>query len=390
MRENLQHQLFVDAHRALKRGNLQQALELSASWAKKYPKDVNAHLMLATISNRLGNFEDGLEHANTAIYLAADNRLAWIYRASAKQGLGELEEALKDANHLVELHPNDSDAHNTRNSIAHELYAKAEDVEDWDQLIAKDPNFGAAYVWRAYRKIESYQYKAAIDDCNKALSLNWYRAFALTGRAWANLGMNNITAADGDFRTLYKEFCDCQTAAEWPNILCLQAALLMVNNYFEDALVACNKALSLRPEWINASITRAHFLCCLKRLKKAMSQLEELSQRELKPRERAFVLSNQARIHLRQEHFDQASQIIAEAVSTKPGIPSILATQGLILTRSGKLDEALLPLNEAISIDPYFAEAYWFRHELYERLGMEVDSARDRKIAVDFNYKPYI
>ncbi len=68
--------------------------------------------------------------------------------------------------------------------------------------------------------------------------------------------------------------------------------------------------------------------------------------------------------------------------------PFVLSTLGLLYTRKEECEKALEFLNNAIEIDPFHAEAYWFRHEAYEAKGDYAKSRDEQKIASDFQYKP--
>jgi predicted Zn-dependent protease len=182
-------------------------------------------------------------------------------------------------------------------------------------------------------------------------------------------------------------------------VLGLKERLLWIERRFEESLFVCNEQARLcetaspipRPEWLNEiALDRAEVLCSLNRYDEALCELDKVRLREHSRSETACLLSTRARVYLKLKDLSKALEDARKATEAKPGMPNVLTTYGLILTRTGKLDEAEWMLNEAISIDCFFAEAYWFRHELYEKLDRVDDSNKDRATAEGYAYKPYM
>jgi tetratricopeptide (TPR) repeat protein len=94
--------------------------------------------------------------------------------------------------------------------------------------------------------------------------------------------------------------------------------------------------------------------------------------------------------HLRKGELGPALDDAEAATNYFPNLPPVVNTYGLILTRAGQLEKAKTVLDKAISLDPYFAEAYWFRHELHEKLGDIEQADKDKQVAQGYGYKPYI
>jgi ATP-dependent Clp protease adaptor protein ClpS len=388
MKGQWEHNTQREASYALSRERFTTALQLSLEWVGRCPDEKNAHLTAAASCQKLKQYHLAIGFFNRALEIDPKVRSGLVNRAECYLESQKAEEALQDATMAIELYPGDLDARRIKRSADWMIYESWVKKYTESEALNSAPSCAAAYVWRAWAKCIRYQYADAIKDCEEAISSNSCVSAARLCRAWAYLGMNNIAAADQDYRALSSEFTELRRDAVKADVLLLKAYLLMTNLLFDDALAACNRALKLWPSRTNAQLTRAHILCCLNRLDEAVSALEPQSGQEISPKERAYILSNMARVHLRRGTVTEALETINAAIALEPEIPAALATKGLIAMKAEMLEEAEKALTEAISIDPYYAEAYWFRHQLYEKLGRREESWRDQRTCQKYDYKP--
>ncbi|MGV3661907.1 MAG: tetratricopeptide repeat protein [Prosthecobacter sp.] len=75
-------------------------------------------------------------------------------------------------------------------------------IEDYSRAIAAAPGYWAAYVRRAAAKSLKEDWKGALEDLDKAISLKADRAEVFGARAFAHLHLGNHDAARADFATV--------------------------------------------------------------------------------------------------------------------------------------------------------------------------------------------
>jgi len=86
--------------------------------------------------------------------------------------------------------------------------------------------------------------------------------------------------------------------------------------------------------------------------------------------------------------FDKALLDFAKSIDLYPGSPWPYRDRALTLSRMGKNQEGLRDVNEALRLDPYFAEAYAVRADIQRALGHAAESDKDRERAVQLGWKP--
>jgi tetratricopeptide (TPR) repeat protein len=266
-------------------------------------------------------------------------------------------------------------------------YAKS--IEWCDKAIIKLPNHPDPFITAAACYIALSQPEKAMDSCNKALSFSPNNAVAYLNRSMANLQLNKLEQALEDctiaLRNTNKRFilllAHCYGAYG-----CIYARL----GDIEKAIENCNTALSIYPKCQAALITRAHCFCVSKRFDDALIDLKTNEGFAPNARSDGLALSNRARIHLKMRNIDIALKDAKKANELFPDCPPIIATLAKVLICDQQYNEALIHLSKAIELDTYYAEAYWFRYELYELMGQHDKGEADKEIALGYRYIPYL
>ena len=151
----------------------------------------------------------------------------------------------------------------------------------------------------------------------------------------------------------------------------------------------CNTALEKDGTCGLALLNRAYCFSLLKQPEKAVADLEQLDQLHPTGELLAFAWSNRARVALQSDDVDTALKF-SEMALLQLTIPETIATRGLVLSRQKRNDEALALLSEAIQMNPYASECYWFRHEVYEAIGESQKAEADKEVAARYGYAPYL
>src|SRR5262249_15299062 len=135
---------------------------------------------------------------------------------------------------------------------------------------------------------------------------------------------------------------------------------------------------------------RIHCYLVRGELDKAAADVEAAERMPLAPIQKGSLLIWKARLKLKVADLNSARDLCDQAMNYYPTLPMELTTRGLVASRAGTNVEALQVLTQAIELERYCAEAYWFRHQVYEAMGEHEKAEADRAVAEGYAYKPYM
>lgn len=268
---------------------------------------------------------------------------------------GKMREVVEFAEKAIANFPKEPDAYLMASSGYLGLSQPEKAMDMARKALFLDPKNAAAYNNCALAEFQMNQFQNALDACDKALEL-------------ARNGLKQILAS----------------------VYVTRGSVYGALGEMSKAIADSNEALLVDSTCLAALINRAYSYSVLQQFDRALADLEALAQLSLPIMLKAFLFSNKARIHLATGNMLVAHEDSIAALNLFPDIPAILSTRGLVLMRDGKLEEALPILSKAIEVDRYYAEAYWFRHELYETIGEFDKAASDKLVAEGYCYRPYI
>ncbi len=264
-----------------------------------------------------------------------------------------------------------------------------ESIKLSEKIIARHPKDTQAYVNVSAGYISLSKPVEAIDFADKALALDTTMAQAYNNRSMANLQLNNLSASLEDIDRAIKVTPSSSKAMQ-SHFLASRANVHARCGEADAAINDCNESLNLQPGSLFALLTRAHCYCLAKRYDDAIADLEKACPPSAPTLIRGYALTSRARVYLSKGNLEAALADANDSIICCPDVAPLIATRGLILTRAKQFDKALVDLNKAIELDPYLAEAYWFRHELNEAMGLKEESASDKEIATKYQYRPYL
>lgn len=126
----------------------------------------------------------------------------------------------------------------------------------------------------------------------------------------------------------------------------------------DDAIESCNKAISLRPDSATAYSIRGNSMKKLRRLDEALANYDIAI--ELKP-DFYEVYFNRGNVLKEFKRLDEALGSYDKSIGLKPNFSAAYLNRGMALTELKRLDEALVSYDKAIALNPNFAEAYFNR-----------------------------
>jgi len=349
-----QYSLLLQANIALRKETFDTAIDLALQSIAKHPKQVESYVTASAAYIFSGKANLALPILNEALTLRPEHALALNNRAAAYVAIFDAESAIKDAT----------------------------------QCIALAPKLANPHLVRANAYLLLSKYELALDDCNTAINLSPTMSEAYVQRALAYIGMNRLTEAMKDCNGVIASAVHKPSARELAHALVCKAIVHSRLLQFDAAIQDSTHSLDLQPVRNTAILLRAYSYGCTGEFAKAMKDLHTFEAREETDLITALTYATKAQIYLMQNELELASQSNQFALKIEPKHHQILTVQGQILAFSGNLDEAKKVLDSAIEIDPFNAEAFWFRHQVLLKLGQAEDAAKDKAVAEGFGYKP--
>ena len=92
--------------------------------------------------------------------------------------------------------------------------------------------------------------------------------------------------------------------------------------------------------------------------------------------------ANLANMYAELERFDEAIDLLNQAVNLKPHLAVLYNNRGSVFLRQGQFDRALQDLNRAITMSPDYATAYYNRGRLFAKQGRDAQAVAEYTIAI--------
>ncbi|HEY9774859.1 MAG TPA: tetratricopeptide repeat protein [Planktothrix sp.] len=339
-----------DARIAYNAEQFGKAAELSEKAMRQNPNLPDAYAWAATSYLAVKQPQKAIEVCDRALTLKKKNPHVYHCRAEASIKLGNLDSAIADATTALNLKKNLYGAYVTLGTayILKRQYAKA--LDEAATAIARFGAFDSVVALKASALTSMNRLDEALDDCNQCLTLSTKKR-------------------------------------DLPRLYVLRAAVYARKREIEKALEDCDKALEMDSQFFIALICRVYFYWLSKQYDKAEVQLQALAAKPLQGKQRASMLTNRARVRAALGQTHEALDDANEALTSQPTAPPLLVSRGYVFWCARKYQAALDDLSKAIELDPYCAEAFWFRHRVYESMGEIIKAAADKKVALDFDYK---
>jgi tetratricopeptide (TPR) repeat protein len=141
---------------------------------------------------------------------------------------------------------------------------------------------------------------------------------------------------------------------------------------FDEALVYCDRALALQPDYFEAQYHRGILLWEMKRDEEALASLELTIA--LRP-DHAATWNNRGNVLRRLRRYDEALASFENALTLKPDFANAIYNRANVLLQDlGRANEALAGYEQAVALKPDFAEAWNNRGNALCGLGRMAES----------------
>ncbi|MCM1349126.1 MAG: tetratricopeptide repeat protein [Firmicutes bacterium] len=341
------------------------------------PAQINTDQVLQIGRNAL-YFEDyvlSIQYFNQVIGAKPYLAQPYFYRALAKLNLEDYQGAETDATLAIDRNPFITDAYELRgvarqnlgkDSLAIEDYAQAlslmpgnrgilynmalaqEATKDYDNaeksfetLLENHPGFDGGYLGRAKMRLEKKDTVSALEDINKALSIN------------KNAVNGYLMRADISIHR---------------------------NQDYTQALADMDEAIKLQPRVAGYFINRAFIRYRLDDYFGAMSDYDYALQ--LDPANFVAVY-NRALLRMEVHDYNKAIDDLTQVLALRPQEYRALYNRAMLYREIGDMKNALTDISHVIDVIPNFALAYYLLYDIKHTMGMKGAQADlDKSIAL--------
>jgi len=309
-------------------------------------------------------FEDyvlSIQYFNQAISAKPYLAQPYFYRAVAKLNLDDFSGAEADATEAIKRNPFITDAYEVRGVARQNLGRNSEAVEDYDKalesapysrgllynkafaqaemknyqgadstfsiLLARHPNFDGGYIGRARLSLIKGDTVAAVDDINKALSINANSVNALVMRA--DIAMNR-------------------------------------DKNYKAAIADMDAAIKLQPRMAGFFINRAFLRYNLDDYYGAMADYDYALQ--LDPLN-TTALYNRALLKAEVHDTNRAIEDLSKVLQLNASDYRAMFNRAILYRDIGAYDEAIADLNRLIEAFPDLSAAYFMRFDIKRTKG---------------------
>lgn len=351
--------VLARVHLFSRRGQHQAAIRLLKKELLKTDSPHEIHALLGQEYQAANKLELAIKHYKEALFIAPDDDLAMYNAALCFDVLNKSDEAIVFFNELIDNDPYNELAwfHIGGIYLKNKRYEEA--IKAYEYALLIDSDFIAAYYEIAKVHEQTDNYKKALDMYLQSLEVeepSGYIYYKL-GHCYMHLGDNKLA-----LRYLKKAVKDDETLDE---AYLEMAAIYAVQNNFNEAFYALNKALILDPEnpdFLYAALDiyeKADFPLEMINIYKRIIELEF---------DDVDLYIEYAELHLKLDEMDDFFEVLEEAIEKFPEEiePHLMIAAHEIIDEN--ISNAISHLVEAYQIDPNVYDRF---REIYPELAVE-------------------
>ena len=295
------------------------------------PGFVEAYLIRGELYARRKEYRLAAVDFNTAIELYPQRSLGYKMRGRLNEKLGRYDFALSDYNRAITLDGADAGVVAWRGYLYALTGKKDEALRDFEEALRLDPQFSDGYVYRGMHRKENNRLKEALADFNRAVSLKpsalayYQRAnlwFEMKKYAEAMEDVNRALSLDAAYDLAYG----------------LRARLYVEKKQIRPAIEDLDRSLQANPEYIDGYLNRSLLHQKLGDLEGAIEDLTKVIA--LNPNAPGSYI-RRGRIYATLKKFDLALQDLSAAIAIDPRSGAILYNRSVVHKEKGDVKNAL-------------------------------------------------
>ena len=288
-----------------------------------------------------------------------------VDRGVANARLNLHKAAIDDFNRAVQLAPENAAVYNNRGNVLLALGLAKEALKDFDRAIVLAPGYAAAYNNRAQSQMKLGQPEVALADFSRAIQLMPTNAAPLNGRGRAQLALgrpyaatrdlNKALAVESRFGPAYRSRAEAKLAIE----------------RYEEAIEDLSRAIALDPGNVELLMLRGQAYLGAANPANAIKDFTRAL--ELTPRS-SPVLAARGLAHAKAEAHEEALADLAQAIELDPRFALAYAYRAWTYKQMQQPEPGAKDAERALRLDLQLAEAHWAQGELLEA-GGRIDAA---------------
>lgn len=350
----------------------------------KPPVPVDPFVSQALPRLQKSEFDALIQECNKVLEAEPNKTNALLVRGLARNGKGEFDSAIQDFDKVVSVPGRDpvvvlmrAEAYTNRSTSYSSKgeYLKAIDSAYFALLEKGD--HAPAHLSRAMAYIGRRQYDKAIQSCDRAIQSNAKSADAISLRGLAYGLKGNFDQCINDQKAAIE--LDSKLAVAYQR---RAAAEREKKGDLKAAFQDLEKAIQLKPDFVEALCDRAVFFAMNGDVTRAMADLDEAIK--LNPRS-ATARIQRARAYAALKNPEKAIENFDEAIKLKEDSAEAYSGRAYVLFTKKEYEAAVKDYTKAIALDPKLEAAYYGRSEAYKKLGRGKDEAADLAKVKEFH-----
>lgn len=277
--------------------------------------------------------------------------------------------------------PDISFAHSNLGGAYMHTWNKQKTFYHLNRAILLDTNFNMAFYNRAMAYFQFKQYKEAITDINKLLTLHkdsFDLAIDYNDRAMIRLETGDINGAWKDLDVSLKY--NSKSAKAYNN----RSKIRYISNQLDSAIIDCNTALSINPD-LDEGYTNRGWCWVLKgHANMAMDNFDKAVK--LNPRNEK-ALTNRGTLKINMKDLNGAINDLSAAIKVNSNFEIAYSNRGYAWFIMGKYENTVLDYSKAIQLNPKNAEYYTNRGWAYLKKGELNNALHDYNKAAEIQPK---
>lgn len=341
---------LLQANNSMNTGNFETCLKQCEEGLRKHPRSVGFLVTASAAALRLEDFESAIKHCNEALRIAA---------------------------------PNDKELATTYNNLSAAYVSIRNDRKAFEfvlKALESNPRLPQAQFLKVIslcnlnRVDEAWEEIGNIED---DFLLHYAKASVLYAKNLRNEAMTE---------------CELATCTGGPNLLAdtlpLRAVIRADNGNLSQAIEDFSLAITANPRRAAIRAVRARYYAISERYEKAEEDMGIQSSFPRPDYWLAYTCNTRAIIALKQNkdalpHAEQANRLFPED-------SDFLVQLGMAQFQKQNFEKAMDALSKAILLNKYCAAAYHYRAQVYNTLHQLDEASRDKEIATNFNFQPYL
>ncbi len=326
-------------------------------------------------------FQDAVLTYEQELATNPTNPQSWVYQGMALEQLHQDARALTAYEKAIQLQPTSSFALVNQCSILNRMKRFQDALTACDNSLKGDRAWGERnpeYAWsqRSGALLGTKQYEDAVAAADRAIALNANNAEAYTYKAVSLWYLKDYDEAATSARqaTVLNPLYP-QAYAIWGKILSTKEQYLGAVDKYSQALNSYNQAIAAgliarNPSFLTEVNTNlASALWHLDQPANALPIAQQLAKDNPQSFEAQY---NYGLIALNAKSYAKAFKAFQAADMIKPNTITVMTGQGLALQGMGRLREALIAFNSALSINPNFEAARTGHDQTYQLLRQQL------------------